>query len=194
MNKKIVDYSRNYGEVKVRTGKQYVSTADKDINNYAVITPENTGEFEEKFGKFNVENIYQTNEVFSDFSVSILPAANVPSHDEHYEDMAYNQEHCSLTEVSDGVYKIETDAELVEFSSSVAAEGTHKWVAIAIGTGESSIIGMKWNGNTLTEDDVADSESVNLPDGSIIYWYKADLGGTTNIITNENKSIVLTIN
>lgn len=61
MSKKLVDYSRNYGEVKVRYGFKYTPTEDKTINNFKVITTDTIGEFEERVGRFEVENADTTN-------------------------------------------------------------------------------------------------------------------------------------
>lgn len=58
---KIVDYTRNYGEVKVRYGGKYTPTDEITTNNFKVITTDTIGEFEERVGRFEVENADTTN-------------------------------------------------------------------------------------------------------------------------------------
>lgn len=189
---KLVNYSRNYGEVKVRYGGKYIPTKDITTNNFKVITPDTIGEFEERVGRFDVESFSNTSETFANFSVNLLPVEDLPQHDEQYTEMVQNQSHAQLSKISDGVYRIRAE-DLVAFPSSVPAQGTHEWLAIAINTGEDTIIGMKWGDYTLTQADVNESASVNLPAGSIIYWHKFDKGDATIQITNGDKTALLII-
>ena len=191
MSKKLVDYSRNYGEVKVRYGGKYQPTSLKNENNFEVIAPEQTGELVERFGIYGVDSLSAPNEVFADFSVSLLSADNVPN-DENKEDAKYNQSHATIAELSDGKYVITTD-NLKAYTSTDSAQGTHKWLGIAIATGEDSIIGLTFNGHTCTQDDVDDATSVHLSAGSMIYWFKAELGNTNIVLGNDDKIMSLEI-
>lgn len=191
MSKKLVDYSRNYGEVKVRYGGKYQSTSLKDENNIEVIVPEQTGELVERIGNYGVDNLSAPDEVFADFSVSLLSADNVLD-DGNKEDAKYNQSHATITELSDGKYVITAD-NLKAYTSTNPAQGTHKWLGIAIATGEDSIIGLTFNGYTYTQEDVDDATSVHLSAGSMIYWFEADLGNRNIILGNNDKIMSLEI-
>lgn len=65
-------------------------------------------------------------------------------------------------------------ASLNEYASTNPSQGSGKWVGIDIGTRADSIVGIKWNGSVLTEDDVAESASVGLAANHIIFWAKAE--------------------
>ena len=65
--------------------------------------------------------------------------------------------------------------ELEESTSSVASQGTHKWIGLGIGTGLSSVTLAKYNGVQLTEDDANEAISVGLDQpGEFILYVKAD--------------------
>ena len=65
--------------------------------------------------------------------------------------------------------------ELEELTSSVASQGTHKWIGLGIGTGLSSVTLAKYNGLQLTEYDANEAVSVGLDQpGEFILYVKAD--------------------
>lgn len=66
-------------------------------------------------------------------------------------------------------------ADLVEFPSSVAAQGTHKWIGLDIATDLETIEGATWNGYTLTAADVEEASGLGLGAGHIVFWAKADV-------------------
>ena len=191
MSKKLVDYSRNYGEVKVRYGAKYQPTSLKDVNNFEVIVPEQTGEFADRVGRFDVDNLSASKDVFTDFSVSLLSADDVPN-DGNKEKAQYNQSHATITEIEDGVYQIVAEG-LKSYASTNPAQGTHEWLGIVISTGEDSIIGLTFDGYTCTQADVDDATSVHLSAGDMIFWFKADKGSRNIILGNDDKLMVLEI-
>ena len=65
-------------------------------------------------------------------------------------------------------------ADLNSFASTVSAQGTHKWIGLVVATGQTSIIGVKYNDADLTAADVADAASVSVGAGSFVLWIKAD--------------------
>jgi len=183
--------SKGYANFLTRFNNKYKETYVKDKITTTIIVPEKKGIHFDRVGKYKTEEMYKTTDAFgSDFRVYLLESSKVPAHDPHKEDMKYNQEHASIAKKADGEYRITFD-DLKSFASSVEAQGTHKWLAIAIETGEDSVVGMKFNGYTLTADDAAESRSVGLTNGDIIYWMKADRGSTTAILTNGDKETYL---
>ena len=63
---------------------------------------------------------------------------------------------------------------LEAYPSANPAQGTHKWVALLVDTGEDSIIGVKYNGAELTQEDVDEAASVGGKAGEFVLWVKAD--------------------
>lgn len=64
--------------------------------------------------------------------------------------------------------------DLVAFPSSNPAQGTHKWVALCIGTGFASITDVTYGGEPLTAQDVADADATGCPAGSFVLYIKAE--------------------
>lgn len=65
-------------------------------------------------------------------------------------------------------------AELTEFPSSVASQGTHKWIGLDVATDLESIVGATWNGYALADADVEEASGLGLGAGHIVFWAKAD--------------------
>lgn len=65
--------------------------------------------------------------------------------------------------------------DLEEFPSSAPGQGTHKWIGLGIGTGLSSLLLMRYNGEALTQADITEAESIGLDQpGEFVLWIKAD--------------------
>lgn len=65
-------------------------------------------------------------------------------------------------------------SELSASDSGNAEQGTHKWLALDVGTGLETIIGVKYNGVALTATDVTEAAGVGLGAGHFVLWLKAD--------------------
>ena len=94
--------------------------------------------------------------------------------DDNEEVSAANQAAVSVDRSGDTVTVSGNLAALNNFTSTVSAQGTHRWVGLVVKTGQSSIIGVSYNGTALTAADVTDAESVGVDAGSFVLWIKAD--------------------
>lgn len=66
-------------------------------------------------------------------------------------------------------------ADMQAFTSTDPLQsGEHKWIGLIINTGEDDITKVTVDGSSLTEEDVADADSVNAPKGSLILWLRAE--------------------
>ena len=61
-------------------------------------------------------------------------------------------------------------------------------------TGETTIIGLKWNGQELGVSDVSEANALSIPAGGIIYWAAVDKGNRAISITKGNKTIAIKFN
>ena len=75
-----------------------------------------------------------------------------------------------------------------EFASTDPNQGTGKWIALAIDTGEDSIIGVKYNGYALSQADVDEAASVGIGEGSFVLWLKAENGDKKFTLSKEGKA------
>lgn len=109
------------------------------------------------------------------WSISVAKIAHAPASDPHAEELTANQAAVSAVAITDGVITVTTDvADLVAFPSSNPAQGTHKWVGLTITTGLPDITAIKYNGQLLTTDDVAEAAAVGGTNGDIVLWLKCD--------------------
>ena len=77
--------------------------------------------------------------------------------------------------LEDDVITIAVDVdELAESESSEASQGTHKWLALEIGTGIADITAVLFNGTLLTAQDVEDAQATGCASGSLVLYVKAD--------------------
>ena len=53
--------------------------------------------------------------------------------------------------------------------------GVHKWIGIGISAGISPITGLKYNGQSLTDEDVSEATACGLSAGYFVRWVAADL-------------------
>lgn len=188
---KIVKVEKNFGDFLVRyDDDKYIGIKnDKGFKDILVV---NDGDdFFARQAGVSVEDLKSNKQVFPNFSVELLAAGSVPQHDPYHEQMAENQNKCTLTKVEDGVYRLTANGSLNSFPSSAMGQGTHEWVAVAIHTGEPTILGLKWNGYSLTSDDIAEARSVGLGDGDIILWLKYDAGNKTSTLTKGDNTTSL---
>lgn len=75
--------------------------------------------------------------------------------------------------------------ELNSFASTNEAQGSGKWVGIDIDTGLDTILGATFNGFALTQADIDEAASVDLGDGHIILWIKAETLPKTIVLGAE---------
>ena len=90
------------------------------------------------------------------------------------EDSQFNQDAVTITQTGSNIIISGHLSDLRTFSSTNPSQGSAKWVGIDLGTNLSTIEGATWNGSPLTADDVAESASVGLGVGHIIFWGRAD--------------------
>lgn len=77
--------------------------------------------------------------------------------------------------LDDGQLTITVDVdELTESASSEPSQGTHKWLALEIGTGFADITTVKYNGSLLTAQDVSDAQATGCSTGSFVLYIKAE--------------------
>ena len=109
------------------------------------------------------------------WNVTVAKIAQVPSGDPHAADMTANQAAVSSVSLADDVITVAVDLDaLMAFLSSNPAQGTHKWVGIAIATGQPDITAVKYNGEFLTAADVNEAADCGGPAGTIVMWLKCD--------------------
>lgn len=107
-------------------------------------------------------------------AVSKLDAANVNQHDGNTEQSAANQNAVTVKQTGNKIEISGNLADMNSFKSTNEAQGTAKWVALVIDTGQPSITSVAYNGKPFTQEDVAEAASVNAPEGSFVWWLKAE--------------------
>lgn len=91
------------------------------------------------------------------------------------EDLATNQGKVTSITIENGVITVAVSvAELIAFPSSNTAQGTHKWVGMAITTGLQNITSAKYNDYQLTAGDASEAAAVGCSAGDIVMWLKID--------------------
>lgn len=108
-------------------------------------------------------------------TVTAKKLTTLPAHDPEYENMVANQGAVTVSQSGENITITGSLGDLIAFPSSVAAQGTHKWIALDLATNLDSIVGATWNGAALTQADVEEAASVGLRAGHIIFWTKADV-------------------
>lgn len=90
------------------------------------------------------------------------------------EVLVSNKEKASVT-LADGIINVTVDVdELTESASSEPSQGTHKWLALEIGTGITDITEVKYNGSALTAQDVSDAQATGCATGSFVLYIKTE--------------------
>ena len=64
--------------------------------------------------------------------------------------------------------------ELTESASSDPNQGTHKWLALEIGTGFADITKVQYNGADLTAQDVSDAQATGCATGSFVLYIRTE--------------------
>lgn len=93
------------------------------------------------------------------------------------EDRQYNTNQIANVAESDGVITITLSkavSELKDFNAG-GNWGTHKWLGIGISAGINPITSLKYNGQSLTAEDVTEATQVGLSAGYFVRWVAADL-------------------
>lgn len=183
---KIVTMTRSLGEYLPRyDGVKFVDTDGKTVNDAIIVVPDKRAELIKRVGKYKVEDNLSPTEVIKSFAIGILPTNNIHMDDRH-DLIVENQDLSSLAEVNSQKYQIISD---ITKLNAFEIEGvTHKWVAIAIDTGETTVVGMKLNGKVLTKEYEDYVKEIGYTSGVIIYWYAFETDSATITISKDDKS------
>ena len=94
-----------------------------------------------------------------------------------HADRQDNTSHISSVAESNGVITITLDKKVSELKDFDGGNGwgIHKWLGIGISAGISPITGLKYNGGTLTAEDVSEATTCGLSAGYFVRWVAADL-------------------
>ena len=94
-----------------------------------------------------------------------------------HADRQYNTEKISSVAVEDDVITITLSEKVSALKDFEAGNGwgNHKWLGIGISAGINPITGLKYNGATLTAEDVTEATGVGLSAGYFVRWVAADL-------------------
>lgn len=191
----IVKMNRSEGDVLTRMKSSYVDLYTKDKDFMTVLVSGQEALFYERFGNsYTVQESLEPSSVVTALALSVVPASSIPAGSIH-DSAVINQEAATLTKVDDSNYKIEADfSNLVKYMSTNPSQPTpHAWLAVAIATGESSIIGMSWGNYSLTDADVSEAAAFGMGAGSIILWLKLDMGTRTCLLGKDGKFTTFTI-
>lgn len=101
-----------------------------------------------------------------------------------------NQDAVTISQSGNNVIITGNLDSLNSFASTNPAQGSAKWIGIDLGTNVDDITKLTWNGGALTADDVAESASVGLGAGHIIFWAKAEQLPRTITIGGEGYTAV----
>mgnify|MGYP000965025153 CR=1 FL=1 len=113
--------------------------------------------------------------VLDTWNVSVAKIAQTPSADPNADKITANQSKVSSVALEEGIISVTADVDTLEaFPSSIASQGTHKWVGILITTGLPDITAVKYNGTLLSAADIADATSCGGLAGDIVLWLKCD--------------------
>jgi hypothetical protein len=188
---KIITMTRSLGEYLPRyDGAKFVDTDGKTIHDAIIVVPDKRGELIRRVGKYDVKDNDLPTDVIKSFDIGSIPALNI-RFDDNYDKFKVNQDNSSFEEINTQKYKVIAD--ITKLQTYTTDKGTHKYVVIGINTGESSIVGLKFNGYTLGKVDEDKVLSMGYDKGYIMYWYPFELGETTIVIEKDNKSSAVTI-
>ncbi|MGE4485695.1 MAG: S-layer homology domain-containing protein, partial [Oscillospiraceae bacterium] len=128
-----------------------------------------------------------------ELSVDVTKLATVNQDDGNTTESQANQDAVTISKSGNTATVTGNLTSLYSFTSTDAAQGTHKWVGLVIDTGESDITNVYYNGSLLTETDVADAASVGVEAGSFVLWIKADeVVSNSKTFTLETDNTALT--
>lgn len=104
------------------------------------------------------------------FDVTVGTITNVSG------DIANNHSKIESITFNEGTITIKVPLdELIAFDSNNPEQGIHKWIGLSIGTGQTSIIDVIYNGTyAFKQVDVDEATTVGCPAGSFVLWIKCD--------------------
>lgn len=102
------------------------------------------------------------------------------------ETVVANNELVDSVSIENGVITVAVDVDkLTPSESSAPGQGTHKWVALSIGTGLSAITDAEYNDVTLTAEDVSEATACGCDAGAFVLYIKAE------VVATEGKTFTL---
>lgn len=92
-------------------------------------------------------------------------------------DRQWNTDQIKSVVESDGIITITLSKPVsqLKYFEAGGSWGNHKWLGIGISAGITPITGLKYNGNSLTDEDVTEATQVGLSAGYFVRWVAADL-------------------
>ena len=128
-----------------------------------------------------------TTAVESDFTVAVLPSAQLPEDPEWLENAEedgvlgakgqFNQEHITLLQ-NGNIVTIYANDTLKFFNSTNPAQGEHQWIALDIDTKQDHLAGCTWGSDNNPENAYTfvdeDENDLGVANGHILFWFKAD--------------------
>lgn len=192
---KIVKMYRSEGDVLTRMKSEYVKLGAVTPNTATILVPDKEAELMKRMGQeYVVTGVSAPADVFTALALSVVPASGIPSENPNHDKMVTNQGAATIEKVDETTYKVSADfSKLVSFPSDEASEGDHPWVAVAVATGESTIIGTSYGGAPLTDKDVADATAVGLAAGSFVLWMNMNEGTRTILLGRGGKETTVEI-
>lgn len=106
-------------------------------------------------------------------TVAVAKLATVAADINQIESQA-NQDMITVNDLGGNVFEVVSTSTLNSFNSTNPAQGSGQWIGLVVDTGEASIIGVTFNGYALSAVDVAEATSVGVPEGSFVWWLKAE--------------------
>lgn len=166
-------FKHKVGEVIPASANQ---TSDKDILKYRVYGINDV--YENKLNGIYLH--YQTTEAF-DITPIVVTADNVTANADFEETDTTTETKENQALISDvlinnnQIYVFGAEASMNTFASYVEAQGSGKWFALLIDTGEDDITTVSYNGSALTSTDVSEAAAYGGTAGQFILWLKADI-------------------
>lgn len=111
-----------------------------------------------------------------ELDVDVMKLVKAP-HDINEEESQENQDKLRVSQLGNVITVAVSGGvdSLNAYASTNPAQGTGKWIALDINTGEKDITKVTYEGTPLTNDDVEEAASVGLPAGHIVLWLKAEV-------------------
>lgn len=195
---KNVKMTRSYGDILIRTGGRYKATGLKTKNIVSVEVPDNEADLYKRIGgTFSVEDILDAGEVFTTFTAAKVDPTKVPD-DANKEKAANNQTQLTLEKVDNNTYNLKADFSKLQAYTSldekVGKLGNKKWMCFLITTNATTIKDIIYNGEALTDDDVAEATLVGGAEGDIVVYTYAGRGTARFTLTYQKKTCVITLN
>lgn len=96
---------------------------------------------------------------------------------EGHADRQYNTGKISAVSESDGVITITLSDKVKNLKDFDGGNGwgVHKWLGIGVNAGVGAITNLKYNGSTLTAEDISEATTCGLSTGYFVRWVAADL-------------------